>query len=67
MDANSPTGMELVKLVTNYLAHCEAFSTYLQQIHQPIQHTASLTEEKLELMSKQVLLDLFRDWKNGQA
>jgi len=83
MDTNNLTCMELVELVTDYLegalaasdqirfeqhlAGCEACSTYLQQIRHTIQLTGRLTEEKLEPTSKQVLLDLFRDWKSGEA
>ncbi len=83
MDTDELTCQELVELVTDYLegklsaqdharferhlAICEHCTTYLKQMRQTIQLTGSLREETLEPTSKQVLLDLFRDWKNEQS
>ena len=76
------TCQELVELITEYLegsldndmrarfdqhlAACPGCSDYLEQMRQTIRATGRLREESLEPGATEALLDVFRDWKQGQ-
>jgi anti-sigma factor RsiW len=70
---------ELVELITDYLegalpaelhqrfeehiAHCSGCQTYLEQMHETIRVTGTLTAEALSPEAERALLDAFRGWK----
>jgi anti-sigma factor RsiW len=72
---------ELVELVTEYLEGtlppvdrarfdehltvCPYCRIYVEQMRQTIQAVGKLTEESIDPQSKEELLKLFRDWKQG--
>ena len=76
------TCQELVELVTEYLegtldpdtrarfeqhlAACPGCSDYLDQMRLTIRATGRLSEESLEPVGTEALLNVFRDWKRGQ-
>ncbi len=79
--SNDLSCKELVELVTEYLenslplgekaqfeAHlavCTACRTYLEQMRQTVRTVGHLTEESLDPTTRDKLLALFRNWKNG--
>jgi predicted anti-sigma-YlaC factor YlaD len=78
---NSLTCQEPVELVTEYLegtllpaerarfeehlAVCPGCRIYLDQMRQTIHTLGKLTEESIAPETRQSLLQIFRDWKNG--
>jgi len=79
--SNDLSCKELVELVTEYLenslplgpkaqfeAHlavCPGCRTYLEQMRQTVHTVGHLTEESLDPTTRDKLLALFRNWKNG--
>ena len=76
------TCKEFVELVTDYfegalppgerarfeahIAGCDACVFYFAQMRLTIQALGRLTEETIPAESRQVLLQVFRDWKRGE-
>ena len=72
---------EVVELVTDYLeqallpemqaqfeehiAECPGCDTYLEQIQQTIMMLRKLTEQQMFPKTKQELVEIFRNWKQG--
>ena len=72
---------EVVELVTDYLeqallpemqaqfeehiAECPCCDTYLEQIQQTIMMLRKLTEQQMFPKTKQELVEIFRNWKQG--
>ena len=72
---------EVVELVTDYLeqallpemkakfdghiAECPGCDTYIEQIQQTILMLRKLTEQQMFPETKQELLEIFRNWKQG--
>ncbi len=79
--SNDLSCKELVELVTEYLenslplgpkaqfeAHlavCPGCRIYLEQMRQTVHTVGHLTEESLDPTTRDKLLALFRNWKNG--
>lgn len=75
------TCIELVELVTDYLegalssserkrfdAHigkCHGCNAYLEQFRETIRLTGSLSEDKLDPVARDTMLEQFRNWKRG--
>ncbi len=72
---------EVVELVTDYLeqallpemqaqfeehiAECPGCDTYLEQVQQTIMLLRKLTEQQMFPKTKQELVEIFRNWKQG--
>ena len=72
---------EVVELVTDYLeqallpemqaqfeehiAECPGCDTYLEQVQQTIMMLRKLTEQQMFPKTKQELVEIFRNWKQG--
>jgi predicted anti-sigma-YlaC factor YlaD len=83
MTTNELTCQELVELVTDYiegamspaererfeqhLASCSGCRNYLDQMQQTIRALGKNADEGIAPDARNVLLDLFRDWKQGQG
>jgi anti-sigma factor RsiW len=83
MTTNELTCQELVELVTDYvegalspaererfeqhLASCSGCRNYLDQMQQTIWALGEHADECIAPDARNVLLDLFRDWKQGQG
>jgi predicted anti-sigma-YlaC factor YlaD len=75
------TCQEVVELVTDYLeqallpetraqfeehvAECPGCETYLEQVQQTIKMLRKLSEQSMFPETKQELLEMFRNWKQG--
>jgi anti-sigma factor RsiW len=80
--ANALTCQELVEIITEYLDNalsapdrlrfedhirdCENCAAYLNQIRETIRLTGMLSEDQIAPGAKDELLNLFRDWHQGQ-
>jgi anti-sigma factor RsiW len=83
MTTNELTCQELVDLVTDYiegalsptererfeqhLASCSGCRNYLDQMQQTIRALGKNADEGVAPDARNALLDLFRDWKQGQG
>ena len=81
VNQNQLNGQEVVELVTDYLeqallpemkakcdehiAECPRCDTYLEQVQQTILMLRKLTEQQMFPETKQELLEIFRNWKQG--
>lgn len=81
MQVRELTCKELVEVVTDYLedrmpaqdrllfeehlAFCSWCVTYLEQMRETIRVSGALREDDLEPATRDALLDLFHDWKEG--
>ncbi len=81
VNQNQLNCQEVVELVTDYLeqallpemkakfdehiAECPGCDTYLEQVQQTILMLRKLTEQQMFPETKQELLEIFRNWKQG--
>ena len=81
VNQNQLNCQEVVELVTDYLeqallpemkakfdehiAECSGCDTYLEQVQQTILMLRKLTEQQMFPETKQELLEIFRNWKQG--
>ena len=81
VNQNQLNCQEVVELVTDYLeqallpemqakfeehiAECPGCDTYLEQIQQTIMMLRKLTEQQMFPKTKQELVEIFRNWKQG--
>ena len=81
MSKNQLNCQEVVELVTDYLeqallpemqaqfeehiVECPGCDTYLEQIQQTIMMLRKLTEQQMFPKTKQELIEIFRNWKQG--
>jgi predicted anti-sigma-YlaC factor YlaD len=81
VNQNQLNCQEVVELVTDYLeqallpemqeqfeehiAECPGCVTYLEQVQQTIMMLRKLSEQQMFPETKQELLELFRNWKQG--
>jgi len=81
VNQNQLNCQEVVELVTDYLeqallpemqaqfeehiAECPGCDTYLEQIQQTIMMLRKLTEQQMFPNTKQELVEIFRNWKQG--
>jgi predicted anti-sigma-YlaC factor YlaD len=81
VNQNQLNCQEVVELVTDYLeqallpemqaqfeehiAECPGCDTYLEQVQQTILMLRKLTEQQMFPKTKQELVEIFRNWKQG--
>jgi predicted anti-sigma-YlaC factor YlaD len=81
VNQNQLNCQEVVELVTDYLeqallpemqaqfeehiAECPGCDTYLEQVQQTIMLLRKLTEQQMFPKTKQELVEIFRNWKQG--
>jgi predicted anti-sigma-YlaC factor YlaD len=81
VNKNQLNCQEVVELVTDYLeqallpemqaqfeehiAECPGCDTYLEQVQQTILMLRKLTEQQMFPKTKQELVEIFRNWKQG--
>jgi predicted anti-sigma-YlaC factor YlaD len=81
VNQNQLNCQEVVELVTDYLeqallpemqaqfeehiAECPGCDTYLEQVQQTIMMLRKLTEQQMFPKTKQELVEIFRNWKQG--